>query len=106
MNQGFTLLETLVAFVILSLVTITGFTLLGDSFRAVGHVESRARLQAEANDLLAQLVRMKVSSSPALKVAETELRRSNDSRQQPVRIRISSGDTVLIDTVVVRQVPQ
>jgi type II secretory pathway component PulJ len=106
MNQGFTLLETLLAFVILSLVTITGFTLLGDSFRAVGQVEQRVKLQEEAENLLAQLIRTKISSTATLRITETELARAKDSFQQPIRIRISSGTTLLVDTVIVRQVPQ
>jgi prepilin-type N-terminal cleavage/methylation domain-containing protein len=106
MNQGFTLLETLVAFVILSLVTITGFTLLGDSFRAVGQVEKRVKLQEEADNLLAQLIRTKVPSTTRLQVTETELTRGKESFQQPIRIRISSGSTVLVDTVIIRAVPQ
>jgi prepilin-type N-terminal cleavage/methylation domain-containing protein len=106
MNQGFTLLETLVAFVILSLVTITGFTLLGDSFRAVAQVEQRLKLQEEAENLLAQLIRTKIPSTATLQVTETELVRAKDAFQQPIRIRIASGPTVLVDTVIVRQVPQ
>jgi prepilin-type N-terminal cleavage/methylation domain-containing protein len=106
MNQGFTLLETLVAFVILSLVTITGFTLLGDSFRAVGHVEQRVKLQEEADSLLAQSIHSKVASSTTLQVTETELVRTKDSPQQPVRVRISSGTTVLVDTLIIRQALQ
>jgi prepilin-type N-terminal cleavage/methylation domain-containing protein len=106
MNQGFTLVETLVAFVILSLVTITGFTLLGDSFRAVGQVEQRMTLQEEADNLIAQLMRSKGSSSPRLQVTETEITNGKGPFQRPVRIRISSGTTVLVDTVIIRQVPQ
>jgi prepilin-type N-terminal cleavage/methylation domain-containing protein len=106
MNQGFTLLETLVAFVILSLVTITGFTLLGDSFRAVGQVEQRVKLKDEANNLLAQLIRTKVPASTTLQVTETVLGRTKDSNHQPIRLRISSDSIVLVDTVIIRPVLQ
>jgi prepilin-type N-terminal cleavage/methylation domain-containing protein len=106
MNSGFTLLETLVAFAILSLVTITGFGILGDSFRGLARIETHEDLNARAENLLNLMVQGVVppqSDFEGLTIVETPLPRLQPRGLQPIRIEIAAGGTLLLDSVIVRR---
>jgi type II secretory pathway pseudopilin PulG len=106
MNAGFTLLETIVAFAILSLVTITGFGILGDSFRGVARIETHEDLQTRARNLLNLMVQGLVppaSDFEGLTVVETPLPRVGTAGPQPIRIQIAVDGTLLLDSVILRR---
>lgn len=105
MNGGFTLLETLVAFVILSLVTITAFSILGDSFHGLARIESHALLQARAENLLNLMAQGLVppeAEFEGLTIVETPLARAGASGWQPIRIQIMAEDIRFLDSVILR----
>jgi type II secretory pathway pseudopilin PulG len=107
MNDGFTLLETLVAFVILSLVTITAFTILGDSFQGLARIDAHEVTHARAENLLNLMVQGVVPPEPefeGLTVVETPLSPKGATGWQPVRIQILAEEKPLLDSVIVRRV--
>jgi prepilin-type N-terminal cleavage/methylation domain-containing protein len=106
MNAGFTLLETLVAFAILSLVTITGFGILGDSFRGLARIETHEDFHARAENLLNLMVQGLVPPGPdfeGLTIVETPLPRIGAAGWQPIRIQIAADGTLLLDSAILRR---
>ena len=107
MNDGFTLLETLVAFVILSLVTITAFTILGDSFQGLARIDAHEVTHARAENLLNLLVQGVVPPEPefeGLTIVETPLSPTGAIGWQPFRIQILAEEKPILDSVLVRRV--
>ncbi len=107
MNEGFTLLETLVAFIILSLVSITAFTILGDSFQGLARIDAHEITHARAENLLnlmAQGVVPPEFEFEGLTIVETPLSQTGAMGWQPVRVQISAGEKPLLDSVIVRRV--
>jgi type II secretory pathway pseudopilin PulG len=106
MNAGFTLLETIVAFAILSLVTITGFGILGDSFQGLARIEAHEDLNVRAENLLNLMVMGLLPSESdieGLTVMETPVLPIETSDLQPIRVQIAAGGTLLIDSIIVRK---
>ena len=106
MNDGFTLLETLVAFAILSLVIITGFGILGDSFHGLAKIEAHEDINARAENLLNLMVQGLEPTGPdyeGMTIVETALPHLGSTGWVPIRIQIAAKNTALLDTVIVRR---
>lgn len=107
MNGGFTLLETLVAFVVLSLVTATAFMMFGDSFRGVARIEAHDVATARAQNLLSLIVKQKELATgdfEGLTIVSTPIAGPGPAGWQPMRVQIAAEGALLVDTVVMNRV--
>jgi prepilin-type N-terminal cleavage/methylation domain-containing protein len=98
-QSGFTLLEVLVGFAILSLTILTCFTILNDSLLRLSRVEEQLADLAEARRVLA-LVESGAGQAldSKLQISAEPVANSGPDKVQIIRIR-NAGGTVLLETI-------
>jgi prepilin-type N-terminal cleavage/methylation domain-containing protein len=96
-NSGFSLIEVLVAFAILSIVVITGLRILGDATRRVKQIETRTV------ELAAARTEMDLVESPNLVKRPIPGESVNWTEYTPVLRQIRRGDQTVLETIVIEQ---
>ncbi len=102
---GFTLIEVLVAFSILSLTIIVGFQIFSSGLNRINDVERANERLAQAKALLLQAQLPSEHDKPIatnLKISKTIL--ANDrvewTTAKPVLVQVLDGDKVILETII------
>lgn len=96
-NGGFSLIEILVAFAILSIVVITGLRILGDATRRVKQIEVRT------TELEAARVAMDQTVSPNLVTLPIAGETVNWTDYVPVLRQVKHADQTVLETIVIEK---
>jgi prepilin-type N-terminal cleavage/methylation domain-containing protein len=96
-NDGFSLIEVLVAFAILSIVVITGFRILGDATRQVKQIEVRTV------ELAAARTELDLVESPNLVTRPIPGEAVNWTEYVPVLRQVNRADQTLLETIVIER---
>jgi prepilin-type N-terminal cleavage/methylation domain-containing protein len=96
-NDGFSLIEVLVAFAILSIVIITGLRILGDATRRVKQIEDRT------TELAAARASMDLTENPNLVTTPIPGESVNWTEYAPVLRQVKREDQTVLETIVLER---
>jgi prepilin-type N-terminal cleavage/methylation domain-containing protein len=96
-NEGFSLIEVLVAFAILSVVIITGLRILGDASRRVKQIEVRT------DEIAAARVAIDLTESPNLVTRVIPGESVNWTEYTPVLRQAKRSDHTVLETIVLER---
>ncbi len=96
-EEGFSLIEVLVAFAILSIVIITGLRILGDATRRVKQIEDRT------TELAAAKAAMDLTESPNLVITQIPREAVNWTDYAPVLRQVKRADQTVLETIVIER---
>ncbi len=99
-QDGFSLIEVLVAFTILSLTVITGFQIFGDGLSRISRVDSAVNdITAARTSLMAAELGQKSDAAVTRTVLENET--VDWTKNKPALLQVKRGDNIILETIVI-----